>query len=316
MEVIVFRSGFFQHGEQDPHASAKLLAEMRARRAQTLAVGRPMSVGAEETDEGRTLWDRLGDALTAEQRIQLETGGFTVVPDTLTAAAARALLDATYGLEDACRANRPLPEPCWVESATREYFRANNIIHVDPAFFGYVSDPAIVAMAGHAVGLRPRLIESEVHVRRQPPGGADEYDFHRGTWFDGTTVDGWYRYPMVKALTFLTDVGPDDGGTAVIPGSHKLRADSDLRYAADSALASPSLITTVCAPAGSTLLFFESLIHSNGIIRSGRDRVVIIAGYAPMMFQPVSGHEPQGEFLSRLPADYYELVDGARTYLP
>jgi Phytanoyl-CoA dioxygenase (PhyH) len=316
MEVIMFRSGFFQHGEQDPGASAKVLAEMRARRARTLAAGRPVGTGVDRPGDDRTLWDRLGSALTAEQQIQLETRGFTVVPEVLSATAVRALLDATYGLEDACRANRPLPEPCWAESATREYFRANNIIHVDPAFFDYVSDPAIVAMAGHAVGLRPRLIESEVHVRRKPSGGTDEYDFHRGTWFDGTTVDGWYRYPMVKALTFLTDVGPDDGGTAVIPGSHKLRADSDLRSAADAALASPSLITTVCAAAGSTLLFFESLIHSNGIIRSGQDRIVIIAGYAPMMFQPVSGHEPQGELLSRLPADYYDLVDGARTYLP
>jgi hypothetical protein len=316
MEVIMPRSGFFQHGEQDHDASAKLLGQMRVRRQKTLATGRPTYVSAKETNQHETLWDRLGDALTAEQRIRLETFGFAVVPNVLSQAEARILLDATYELEEACRAKRSIPDPCWIESETREYFRANNIIHVHPAFFGYVSNAAIVAMAEHAVGLRPRLIESEVHVRRQSTATADTYDFHRGTWFNGTIIGGWYRYPMVKALTFLTDVGPDDGGTAVIPASHKLPADSDLQYVADAALKSPSLITTTCARAGSTLLFFESLIHSNGIIRSGHDRVIIISGYAPMMFQPVSGHEPQGEFLSRLPADYYDLVDGARTYLP
>jgi Phytanoyl-CoA dioxygenase (PhyH) len=310
------RTGFFQHGEQDSDASADLLSRMRVRREQALAAGRPARGLAGEEGPDKTLWDRLGDGLTAAQRVHLETLGFAVVPEVLSADEVGQLLTATYDLEEAHRERRTLPEPCWVEHATREYFRANNIIHVHPSFLEYVSKPAVVAMAEHAVGLRPRLVESEVHIRRAAATGSEEYDFHRGTWFDGSIVGGWYRFPMVKALTFLTDVGPDDGGTAVIAGSHKLPVDSDLQYVADTALASPALISTICAPAGSTLLFFESLIHSSGIIRSGRDRVVVIAGYAPMMFQPVSGHEPQGELLSRLPADYCDLVDGARTYLP
>ncbi|HET6861263.1 MAG TPA: phytanoyl-CoA dioxygenase family protein [Streptomyces sp.] len=310
------RNGFFQHGEQDTEASERLLGFMESRREQTLAAGRPPRDPAEEVNGNKTLWDRLGDGLTAEQRILLDTRGYVVVPDVLSPAEVRTLLDVTHALEDDHRANRTIPRPCWVESDAREYFRANNVIHLDPAYLDYVSKPSLVSMIDQALGLRPRLVESEVHIRRQPQTGSDAYDFHRGTWFDGTLIDGWYRYPMVKALTFLTDVGPEDGGTAVVPGSHKFRADSDLQYVADAALRSPSLIDTVCASAGSTLLFFESLVHSNGIIRSGRERVVVISAYGPMMFQPVSGHEPQGELLSRLPADYYEFIDGARTYMP
>lgn len=310
------RNGFFQHGEQDPGASGSLLAFMESHRERTLAAGRPPRAPAEDINGNKTLWDRLDDGLTAEQRIHLDTRGYVVVPDVLAPQEVRALLEATHALETEHRARRPAPEPCWVESDTAEYFRANNIIHVDPAFFDYVSKPFVVSMADHALGLRPRLVESEVHIRRQPDGDPGSYDFHRGTWFDGTVIDGWYHYPMVKALTFLTDVGPDDGGTAVIPGSHKFRADSDLRAVTDAALESPSLIDTVCASAGSTLLFFESLVHSNGIIRSGRERIVIISAYGPMMFQPVSGHEPQGELLAHLPPDYYEFIDGARTYMP
>ncbi|MFJ8142302.1 phytanoyl-CoA dioxygenase family protein [Streptomyces sp. NPDC096013] len=310
------RNGFFQHGEQDPESSERLLTFMELRRERTLAAGRPERVPAGEINGNKTLWDRLGEGLPTEQRIHLDTHGYVVVPDVLSSSEVQALLDATHALEDDHRAGRPIPDPCWVESDAHEYFRANNIIHVNPAFFDYVSKPAIVSMADHAIGLRPRLVESEVHIRRQPTVGSDSYDFHRGTWFDGTVVDGWYHYPMIKALTFLTDVGPDDGGTAVVPGSHKFRADSDLQSVVDAALRSPSLIDTVCASAGSTLLFFESLVHSNGVIRSGRERVVVISAYGPMMFQPVSGHEPQGELLSRLPSDYYEFIDGARTYMP
>jgi hypothetical protein len=38
------------------------------------------------------------------------------------------------------------------------------------------------------------------------------------------------------------------------------------------------------APAGSTLLFAEPLIHATGQIRSERERVIIIYGYGPSHF--------------------------------
>ena len=37
----------------------------------------------------------------------------------------------------------------------------------------------------------------------------------------------------------------------------------------------------VHVPAGSTLVFFESLLHASGAISSGKDRLLIIAGYTP-----------------------------------
>ena len=104
----------------------------------------------------------------------------------------------------------------------------------------------------------------------------------------------------MKTLTNLTPLGPDDGGTTVIPGSHKVavedrQAVSDPPTPAhpyptgcrlapsaqiiDAAYGDPErLIHTVVAPPGSTLLFGEALIHASGQIRSDRRRCIIIGG--------------------------------------
>ena len=43
----------------------------------------------------------------------------------------------------------------------------------------------------------------------------------------------------------------------------------------------PSLIHQVVAPAGSTLFFYETMLHATGEIRSDKERVVMIARYCP-----------------------------------
>ena len=70
-------------------------------------------------------------------------------------------------------------------------------------------------------------------------------------------------------------------GTLVIRGSHKLGPEVPLSEVIEGALSEPAsgLVSQVVdVPAGSTLIFFESLLHASGIITSGRDRLLIIAG--------------------------------------
>ena len=58
---------------------------------------------------------------------------------------------------------------------------------------------------------------------------------------------------FVKTLTNLTELGPEDGGTVVIAGSHRMPLPpADLIALAE---ADPSLVHQIVAPAGSTLLF-------------------------------------------------------------
>ena len=67
----------------------------------------------------------------------------------------------------------------------------------------------------------------------------------------------------------------------MIRGSHKLGPEVPISEVIDGALSDPALglvSQVVNVPAGSTLIFFESLLHAGGTITSGRDRLLIIAG--------------------------------------
>ena len=121
------------------------------------------------------------------------------------------------------------------------------------------------------------------------------------------TEHGLHHFSFVKTLTNLTDLGPGDGGTSVIAGSHKLRVSSEDMIAA--AEATPSLVHHIEAPAGSTLLFTETLFHATGPVLTDRERVVIISGYHPRN-QSTHLVKVQPEFAAELPEDIRPLITG------
>jgi ectoine hydroxylase-related dioxygenase (phytanoyl-CoA dioxygenase family) len=193
----------------------------------------------------------------------------------------------------------------------------DNLPHVDPCFFDFLFDPYLVGAAQEAVGTHVRLLQSDAHIVRYPPEKlkGQKYGFHHG-WHASfaQTANGLYHCPFVKTLTNLTELGPDDGGTAVIPGSHKL-GGIPIDDVIATALEDPDrLIRHVIAPAGSTLLFFESLLHSGGISKSGKDRVFILGGYWPSMFQPHQDYHPNPEFVKTVGEEYLPVLTGSRGF--
>ena len=83
----------------------------------------------------------------------------------------------------------------------------------------------------------------------------------------------------IKAITNLTDIGEEDGGTAVVAGSHKSMCEEESMIKAVKN--DPSLIHNVVAPAGSTLIFCETLLHATAPITSDNERMIMITGYQP-----------------------------------
>ena len=68
------------------------------------------------------------------------------------------------------------------------------------------------------------------------------------------------------------------------------------------------------APAGSTLLFAETLIHATGQMRSDRERAIVICGYAPTMYQSWDDGELSDQFVTALPKRYRRLFLGRRNW--
>lgn len=255
-------------------------------------------------------------ALTPRQRLHLDVYGYVVIEKAISDDLTTRLRDKTYEIEETLRTTGKLPPKVTTLFAdSREYFRVDNLPHVDPCYLEYVAHPYLVGMAEEATGFVVRLEQSDVHIRRAPADKSQQgYGFHRGA---DTSLcyreKGLFHCHFVKTLTNLTDLGPDDGGTTVIAGSHKLTdvpADVLIRAAEDD----PSLIHQVIAPAGSTLLFFEALMHSSGIIRSDKDRMLIIGGYTPTMFVPWQGYDPLPKFVDEVSPSLKPLITGSSRY--
>ena len=256
-------------------------------------------------------------SLTPAERIHLDIYGYVVLEKVLAKAEVDLLVETILQFEqDYQRDKVPPKSHMFFTSTTWNFFRIDNLPHLASCFREYVTNPKIVGLAEDAVGGSVRLEQSDAHIRRrdlnQPV--SENYGWHRG--FDPAfsyRSKGLFHCPFVKCLTNLTDLGPDDGGTTVIAGSHKM-VDISESLLIDAVRERPELRHQVVAPAGSTLLFFESTIHAGGINRSGKDRLLILGGYTPDFFQPWFDYEPNPEFLGTLSAEEKPFYNGSRKY--
>ena len=261
-------------------------------------------------------------ALTPAQRLHLDIYGYVIVENTLTAEEVGRTREALQKLKRDLITTGD-PANATVRGARFSLYKPHHvhfahIVEADPAIFDYLTHPRLVAMAEEFVGGAVRLEESEAIINSRAP----DYDpttpvrfgFHTGTRPDlGTyTENGLFHCNFVKTLTNLTDLGPDDGGTVVIAGSHKIKAPQDQIIAC--AYEDRSLIHQVIAPAGSTLLFAESLIHATGQLRSDKERMIIIGGYTPPMFRAWPGQEPSQAFIDSLPDVYKPLIGATASW--
>ena len=266
-----------------------------------------------------TEFTRPFPALTPAQRYHLEVYGYVIIENTLTADETGRLHEAMQRLKrDLLATDDPSKDSvrnCRLSANKPHHQHFAHILEADPAIFDYLTHPRLVGMAEELVGGSVRLEESEAVINSRDPeadfSAPPRYGFHTGTSPDvGTYVEnGLYHCTFVKTLTNLTELGPDDGGTTVIAGSHKVKGDREAILAA--AYEDPSLIHQVIAPAGSTLLFGEALIHATGQIRSDRERVIVIGGYTPPMFQAWNGQEPSAEFIAETPEHLKALISGS-----
>ncbi len=258
--------------------------------------------------------------LSPSQRLHLDIYGYVVLRNLISPNEVEAIKSALYGFEADFEKTGQLPGPnCFNTSTTKDFYRIDNLPHLSPAFFDYVTHPLIVGMAMEIVGGPVRLQQSDAHIRRPVSkkigDSFERYQFHRGInpayhHFE----KGLYHFSFIKALTNLTDLGPEDGGTTVIAGTHKISQDVRLQDIIDAALDDPSMIHQIEAPAGSTLLFYESLVHAAGIIRSDKDRLLILGGYMPTMFQAWSGYDPDPDFVKSLKKKDIELLTGVNKF--
>jgi ectoine hydroxylase-related dioxygenase (phytanoyl-CoA dioxygenase family) len=227
------------------------------------------------------------------------SGADSVVRNTLSLAECAALIHALHTLKDELL-SAPEEEPprgpgargpgrggAFIRPGRQDaplHFLAH-LIESDAAITAYAAHPRIVAACEEYIGGEARIVESNGFINTGnskgfardalAPGETFVPSWHRGADlpYASHSVNGLSHCNFVKALTNLTPLSDaSDGGTALIPGSHKMDiGNSEL---AAMATANPSMVYQVVAPPGSTLIFGETTMHATGLHTSSRERCV------------------------------------------
>ncbi|MGK4006165.1 phytanoyl-CoA dioxygenase family protein [Sorangium sp. So ce1036] len=192
-------------------------------------------------------------------------------PSALSADAARSLDDAGYVLF------RAAVDPAWLSALREDCDGARH----DEGRMGQGGNQQLGCVGTRRGALRaiqwPRLLAAVWHVLRRPfvLGSVAWRNPRHGLGQQGLHADWSGRgdpgaYHVVTALWYLDDLGPDNGPTRVVPGTHKLRRSPPKSFA-DPASHHPQEMA-IQAEAGSVLVFNGHLWHSGTRNRSGAPR--------------------------------------------
>jgi len=116
--------------------------------------------------------------------------------------------------------------------------------------------------------------------------------------------NGKFRCGQVNILMALTDIGPGDGPTIVVPGSHKSNFPHpearEHSYGGDKAAELPTGAVEAHMNKGDALLFVDAIMHGGvGRTNPGERRVVIFR-YGPSWAKTRYGYQYSLELIDRL----------------
>ena len=146
-----------------------------------------------------------------------------------------------------------------------------------------IDHPVVVDILKEIIG--PELRLEACHTTWREYGQADSQGLHQGgpmsePWFHYHVVNGKIDAAMTRVVWELEDVGPNDGGTVFLVGSHKSNFPIPAsQKALEEGRRSPFLHGYSC-PAGSVVLFTENLAHAGPTwLNRDHPRVAVFFAY-------------------------------------
>lgn len=142
-----------------------------------------------------------------------------------------------------------------------------------------------------------------IHSGGYPPILRNQFRYHNGRFMCG----------QVNVLIALTDIGPGDGGTMLIPGSHKsnfthphfaehcMKADGATVEGIEGAV-------ELHLKAGDAVVFVDGISHGSARRRNSGVRRVVVHRYGPSWGNFRLGYQPSPELLERLTPERRKIV--------
>jgi phytanoyl-CoA hydroxylase len=224
-------------------------------------------------------------ALTETQRYQFECNGYLVLPQALSADEVRAVNGA-------------------VDSHFREFrleyrerspgtFQHASLLGGSEGFDGLIWHPNVIGIVDGLLGGDATFVETSVILKNgsTPTHAGWHQDLaYRQVYHPASTL-------AVSVIYYLSDVDPDGGPFAVVPGSHKFSFPlPDL----DDLLDMPHF-ERLAGPAGTAILFHGALWHAAMPNASGWQRRTV-HNYYVHRWMKTTGH-------TRIPQRLYDAVN-------
>ncbi len=258
---------------------------------------------------------------TPLQDYEFDLRGFLVIKGALTSGEIDALNGAYERFPD-------LENGEWYGNAQRrDYtvdtgFELHNVLACgDPTFDLLIDHPSWVDHARRYAGEAGTYVEGitiDEHVATSRRAGG-HHPVHSGGHDASVRTqyamrNGAFRCGQLNVLVALTDIGPGDGPTMIVPGSHKSNLPHPLAgdYAGGDRMDDLPHAEPIFARAGDALMFVDACLHGGSSRTTPGERRVIILRYGPPWAQPRFGYRLSQDYLDRLTPDRRRIMEPIR----
>lgn len=240
---------------------------------------------------------------------ELDLRGFLVIREALST-------DEVAALEAAYDRFPALANGQWYGNAQRRDYTADtgfelhNVLDCgDPAFDVLIDHPSWIDHARHYAGeegtyVQGVMIDESVATIRERGG---HHPVHSGGHDASIRTqfayrNGRFRCGQLNVLVALRDIGPGDGPTLIVPGSHKQNLSHPLigDYAAGDRMDDLPWAEPVHCCAGDALLFVDACLHGGASRTNDGQRRVVILRYGPPWARSRFGYTVSDQLLQRL----------------
>ncbi|NIK54614.1 phytanoyl-CoA dioxygenase family protein [Kribbella shirazensis] len=185
-----------------------------------------------------------------------------------------------------------------------------NIVEGGPEFERLIDHPSWLAHVRRYCGEQDSYVEGlfidECFATIRQDGGF--FPVHSGGYRGAVRgqyryKDGVFRCGQVNILMALTDIGPGDGGTLVIPGSHKSNMNHPQfeQYKSwDTTMDTMPGVVEMHLKKGDALLFCDGLSHGASTRTNPGERRALIYRYGPSWATTRWGYSYSDELLARV----------------
>jgi hypothetical protein len=232
-----------------------------------------------------------------EDRYLFDVQGYLTVPDALAPETVQELNNAI---------DQMVGRDMDGEETTRRW---GDLLPRSRLFVDLIDNPRVLPFLEKLLGPKLRLDHEYIDVIRSGlgpigarlHGGAAPFDPAQYYW----SGDGRLHSGLLVAAYNLKDVGPEDGGFACVPGSHKAAFPFPEDWKDLSAL--HPCVRRVTGPAGTAIIFTEALTHGTLPWLGSNERRTVFYKYSP---EPLAWSRRY-----YAPDDYSDLTDRQRSLL-